>query len=131
MANNFKADLEFGQLGEAFVSELGKDVSIEVKTDRKWHKTGNIFIEISCNGKPSGIMSTKASYLVYLLHKDGVQVGGYILQVNPLKKAIKSCLNDGLEGYRQIDWGGDGGRVTGIVVALTSMGELIKRMANV
>ncbi len=30
MANNWTADLQFGQLGEKFVSELGKDVSINL-----------------------------------------------------------------------------------------------------
>ena len=127
--NNWQADLAHGQLGEAFVSQLGTDVSIEVKNCRKWHQTGNVFFELECNGKPSGIVSTKALYLVYLLHKDGRQVGGYILELKPLKKAIQSPLNDGLAIEK--NYSGDGGRVKGIVVALDNMGELIKRMGSI
>lgn len=128
MADNFKADLNYGQLGEKFVSELGKEVSIEVKRDRKWEYTGNIFFEVECNGKISGIMSTEATYLVYLLSKEDRQVAGYILDIKPLKIALLSLLNDGLA--TQKDWSGDGGRVKGIIVSLTNIGELIKRMTN-
>ena len=48
---------------------LDKDKNkIEVKTERDWwFKTGNIAIEVECNGKPSGIMATKADYWVHIL----------------------------------------------------------------
>jgi len=47
----------------------GKIITFEVKTDRYEFKkgitTGNMFIEISCNQKPSGINASKADYFVY------------------------------------------------------------------
>lgn len=128
MANNFKADLAYGQLGESFVSELGKDVSIEVKRDRLALSTGNIFLEVECNGKPSGIMSTQASYWVHLIPKGDLQVAGYILQVNSLKTAISVALNEGWA--KEKNWSGDGGRVKGIVISLADIGALIEEMAN-
>lgn len=126
--NNFQADLKYGQLGEQFVAELGKDVSIEVKRDRMAFDTGNIFLEVSCNGKPSGIMSTEASYWVHLLPKGDKQVAGYILDVKALKVAFQSLIDDGTA--RKKDWSGDGGRVVGYVLSLEQLGELVKRMKD-
>ena len=41
-----------------------KDICIEVKRDIGSNLTDNYFIEASCNGKPSGITSSKAHYWV-------------------------------------------------------------------
>lgn len=126
MANNFKADLEYGQLGELFVSQLGKDISIEVKKDRKAFSTGNIFIEVECNSKPSGIMSTQAVYWVHLLPKGDSIVCGYILDVATMKVAIPKLIEQRIA--REKNWSGDGGRVKGVVIAINDMGSLLKEM---
>ena len=65
----FDLDLEFGQLGEEFVRDMQQgNTMIEVKTERdKWKNTGNICIEIRCNGKPSGISTTGSSVWIHLL----------------------------------------------------------------
>ncbi len=128
VVSNFRADLTYGQLGEAFVASLGKDTSIEVKRDRLCLSTGNIFIEVECNGKPSGIMSTEASYWVHLVPKGEWQVGGMLLDTKALKTCLQSLLKDGLA--KEKNWSGDGNRVRGIVISLDNIGELIKRMAN-
>ena len=51
----FDLDLKFGQLGEDFVRDMqGGNTKIEVKTERDiWKNTGNIAIEIRCNGLES------------------------------------------------------------------------------
>lgn len=128
MVSNFKADLEYGQLQEKFVSELGKDVSIEVKADRRAFSTGNIFIELECNGKLSGINSTHASYWIHLLPKDAIVIAGFIFKVEKLKIIIPKLIEDGIAIKK--DWSGDSGRVKGIIVSLTNIGELIKRMGT-
>lgn len=128
MSNNFLADLAYGQLGEEFVKQIGRDITIEVKKDRKWHVTGNIFIEVACNKKASGIMSTEAMYLAYLLEKDSEHVAFYFFDVNRLKLCITSMVEDKLA--RRVDWAGDGGRVEGIVLPLKDIGELIMRMGQ-
>ncbi len=125
---NFRADLVYGQLGEKFVSELGKDVSIEVKKDRLSLGTKNIFFEVECNGKPSGIMGTDASYWVHLIPKDDAILGGLLLEVKPLIKAIQSLLKGGMAISK--DWSGDGGRVKGVIIPFGNIGELIKAMNN-
>jgi len=50
-------------------SSTENDLTFEVKTDRyeyiKGFMTWNIFIETSCSGNDSGIMSSEADYFVY------------------------------------------------------------------
>jgi len=41
--------------------------TFEVKDDMISEKTGNIWFEVRCNGKPSWIYSSKADYIVYRL----------------------------------------------------------------
>ncbi len=48
---------------DIFVPE--KDVKIEVKQDKKSQHTGNLVIETSMYGAPSGIMSTQADYVYF------------------------------------------------------------------
>jgi hypothetical protein len=82
----FKSDLEFGvemerrvlgflaKGGDHVVHYEGKNsgwdysinnVKYEQKTDRRTCVTGNICIELMCNGKPSGILATEADYWVH------------------------------------------------------------------
>lgn len=72
--SSFDLDFSYGREGEQLVEELltgGK--TIEVKRDRKWHITGNLYIEVSCwymrseSWEPSGVMVTKAAYWAFVL----------------------------------------------------------------
>jgi len=57
--SDFDFDLKFGRKRENRLHKLlgmRAEDKVEVKTERDWwQKTGNIAIEIECNGKPSGI----------------------------------------------------------------------------
>lgn len=101
----FKKDLEFGKLCETFLIthlqpsqveyapkgifkywDLKLDgVGYECKTDRFTDKTGNICIEAKCNGKPSGITVTKATYYAYLCFPSEEF---YIIPVEELRLAL-------------------------------------------
>ena len=84
----FKSDLELGELYQQKFLDLieydtaemaqgcfkpydiklvyqGQEMFFEVKCDRISHRTGNMVIEHTCNGKPSGITTTTADYWVY------------------------------------------------------------------
>mgnify|MGYP004399495047 CR=1 FL=1 len=63
-AENFDIDLLRGLNGEVEVLDIltGK---LEVKTDFKAYKTGNLAIEIECNGKPSGLTTTEANWWIF------------------------------------------------------------------
>lgn len=70
--NKFDLDLEVGEIyekktRELFTKKFGDNghILIEVKTDRKTQKTGNLCFEIGYNGYNSGVATSKANYLAY------------------------------------------------------------------
>ena len=102
--DNFDIDLDFGKVGEKAVEEMFEgDGKIEVKTERgagdnnsgiKWTQSGNILIEFSYRGKPSGIKATKASCWVHLLCDETNEIiGGFVFKTEWLKKRLKE-LNE-------------------------------------
>ena len=93
----FDLDLEFGKIGEDFTEALfSVNSMVEVKTERDiWKSTGNIAIEIRCKGKPSGISTTESANWVHLLSYNGKIEGGFIFDVEELKKKIKILLKNG------------------------------------
>jgi hypothetical protein len=104
----FNQDLEFGESNERMVLKKvqvkypkaykvegyckewdiyipEKGIGIEVKSDRVSHKTGNVVIEDSYGGKPSGIETTKAAWWVYITKC-------HLYWITPDK--IKECIKD-------------------------------------
>ena len=88
MANKSSFDLDFsyGRKGEQLVEELlteGK--RIEVKRDRKWHLTGNVYIEVECfftkdnAWSPSGLAVTEAEYWAFVLKKTVIMLPTTVL----------------------------------------------------
>ena len=133
MSNKWLKDLKEGNKGEIVIAEylsnrrdydiveyrndskydfmLKKDdttITFEVKTDRyeylKKTITGNMFIELSCSGRDSGIMVTEADYFVYYFPD---KEKAYLIERNRLKDLIQS------EDIPSSMQAGDGGRVTG------------------
>jgi hypothetical protein len=72
--SDFDIDLAFGQEGESLVKDLlTGGQTIEVKRDKRWKETGNLYIETECyfnrthSWGPSGINVTKAAYWAFVL----------------------------------------------------------------
>jgi hypothetical protein len=69
--SDWDLDFRFGQAGEQYVAHLVE--TVEVKTDRRWKETGNLYIEIYCYSTntqgwyPSGLLATKASHWAFNL----------------------------------------------------------------
>ena len=112
----FRSDLKDGELGEDLVAEflikkgykilerrkdnwwdikvekIGIENTLEIKTDR-WEKfnriTNNMFIEVSCSGKDSGIMVTKADYFIYFYPEWELI---YIIKCDELKSYLEKDL---------------------------------------
>jgi len=124
----FDNDLKFGQAGEALITHLADERKLEVKRDRLWRKTGNIFIETACNGKPSGVMATESDYLFYLLDDDGKVVSGLLLDAPKLVGALTKLFNDG--SIRKLS-AGDGKRSEGFLVPLAVLPTMLQLMAGV
>ena len=79
--SSFDLDFSFGREGEKLVEELltgGK--TVEVKRDRKWHQTGNVYIEVECwyvasqSWQPSGLSVTQADYWAFVLEEGIIMV---------------------------------------------------------
>jgi hypothetical protein len=88
-----------------------KSLYVECKTDTWEHwnyKTGNIFLEIKCNGKDSGVRKTKSDLYIFFYPYEGeIWIGK--------TKEIKEWISNNKNLY--IKYGcGDGGKVTSIII---------------
>lgn len=87
--SNWDLDLRAGLTGESKVADLLSLDTVEVKTDRRWHKTGNLYIETECyyqasqSWEPSGIRVSKATHWAFVL-EDSV----LIVPTHRLKEVI-------------------------------------------
>lgn len=79
-----------------------REYTFEVKEDFMSEDTGNVALEFSCRGKPSGIETSRADFYIYKLHrKNGVE---FVLHTSKtLKDMVKKAL------YHRIVNGGDPG----------------------
>lgn len=96
----------------------GTKVKYEVKSDRMAHKTGNVAIEISCSGKPSGITSTEADIYAYFIVSPTIPPTLYLIPIEDLKKLIIS------PDFRRVR-GGDGWRSEMVLVPLEHLHPFI------
>jgi|TARA_Y100000401_G_scaffold103738_1_gene94982 hypothetical protein len=90
--NKFDLDLKFGKNREDFVASLLNEdrAKIEVKSERDWwSRTGNIAIEVECNGKPSGLTVTQADYWFHILTKGKSNVAMLMFETKKLRKIVK------------------------------------------
>lgn len=72
--SDWDLDLTYGQGGETLAAEvLTRGKTVEVKRDRKWKKTGNVYVETACWSwreecwYESGITTSKAAYYTFVL----------------------------------------------------------------
>ena len=59
--------------------------TIEIKEDFMCKDTNNIAIEYESRGKKSGILTTKADYILYVVHEPSEHTNIYIIRTNKLK----------------------------------------------
>jgi hypothetical protein len=71
--SDWDIDLRDGQAGESKLADLLRIETIEVKTDRRWKDTGNLFIEESCfyqgsgQWELSGLSVSKATHWAFII----------------------------------------------------------------
>ncbi len=93
---------------DIYIPEL--EIGVEVKSDAQYKKTGNFYVEYECNGKPSGIATTKAKqYYIYL---DKL----YILETEDLKDKCRKYLNT-----KKDKKGGDYKASKGIIIPINEL----------
>ena len=92
--NKFDIDLKYGQDRENRIEKILKEGKLEVKTERDWwFKSGNIAIEIECNGKPSGVMATKSDYWVHILADGDNDYCRLIFDTRTVKKLARKYIS--------------------------------------
>ena len=98
----FDIDLQYGKVREQLIVDMLQDKKIEVKSERDmWARTGNIAIEHTSYGKPSGIKATEADYWFHNLCIGDEVFATLVFPVESLKKII-----DNLD-YKKSVKGGD------------------------
>lgn len=85
----------------------GKTFTFEVKEDFKCMNTGNVCVEFECRGKPSGIATSKANFIIYKIHESPVNFGYYMCSTRILRDMIAAQSY-----FRIFDAGGDAGSNT-------------------
>jgi|TARA_B100000073_G_C23289984_1_gene394151 hypothetical protein len=116
---NFDLCLEFGEKYENEFQKIVESKQIEIKTDRKCQKTGNVFVEYESRGKESGIKTTTASYWVFCIWTEAYKEQTYLfIPTRRLKKLIKT------KDYK-IASGGDNFTSKGFLVPKGDLLELI------
>lgn len=88
----FDICLTKGEIKEEWLNAgFSEGDTIEVKTDFKAHKTGNIAIEVSSFGKPSGLVTTTSKYwYVHLAKKDF----GIMVKTEKLRSIIRAFVKE-------------------------------------
>lgn len=93
---------------DIYIPEL--KMGVEVKSDAQYKVTGNFYVEYFCNGKPSGISTTKAE--IYYIYLDKL----YILTTKELKYKCRKYLNTNRDKK-----GGDNMASKGIILPITEL----------
>lgn len=84
LKSDFDLDFRYGLEGEQLVNELltnGK--TVEVKRDRRWIETGNIYVEHECwynssqTWEKSGLSVSKAAYWAFVLEQSVIIVPSF------------------------------------------------------
>ena len=98
MPKNSKFDLDFrhGVAGEGMLFDLIKNGKVEVKRDRESYRTGNVAVEITYRGEPSGIAVTEAEWWAFVLDNEiGTPHAIVIVPLWHLKYLAKRCAREG------------------------------------
>jgi hypothetical protein len=89
--SDFDLDYGYGLQGENLVDALLRGANtVEVKRDRRWWDTGNIYIETECyfqtsqSWEQSGLSVTRAEYWAFVLES-----GVVLVPTNHVKYAVK------------------------------------------
>ena len=109
--NDFKYDLQVGQIKEKELGIIFYNKKIEVKYDLKALKTGNVFVEYESRGKSSGISTTKADYYCFSFGDTF-----HLIEISLLKNRCRKYINTNRDKK-----GGDSNTSKGILLPLNEL----------
>lgn len=109
--SDFNYDLKIGQAKERELGKIFNHCTVEVKNDLQALDTGNVFIEYSSRGKPSGISTSKADYYCFAFEHTF-----HLIPTETLKEKCRKYINTS----RDIN-GGDNNSSKGILLPITEI----------
>ncbi len=109
--NDFRFDLLVGNEVEGQLGLILNGKRIEVKSDKRAHRTMQVFVEYESRGKRSGIATTQADYYCFEVQ------GTFILISVPRLKIIARKYIGTIHDVK----GGDENSSKGVVVPLTEL----------
>ncbi len=109
--NDFRFDLEIGQLKEKELNDILSNSKIEVKHDLKALITGNVFVEYQSRGVPSGIVTSQSEWYCFA-------VGDtlHFIKTKYLKDKCRQYLNTSRDVV-----GGDADTSKGILLPISEL----------
>lgn len=78
---------QFGKDAEDRLHKMLHNGTVEVKSDKLARHTGNLFIEVSYRGQPSGISTTQADFWAFEYDSDT----WLIIPTEKLKRFVNEC----------------------------------------
>ncbi len=109
--NDFKYDLEVGQVKEKELAEIFEHKKIEVKYDLQALETGNVFVEYYSRNKFSGISTSEAEYYCFAFGDTF-----HIIKTKLLKIKCRKYLNTARDKK-----GGDNNSSKGILLPIKEL----------
>ena len=99
--SDWDLDLRFGQQGEVMVNSLltAPIETVEVKRDRRWKETGNLYVETECWSDvldcwyASGFSTTKASHWSFILEDSVLTVPTQRVRLAIAKHGVRREMN--------------------------------------
>ena len=126
--SKFDIDLSYGEIKEKELALILMDEKIEVKSERgQWQETGNIAVELSSRGKPSGLVTTKANWWVTTLNEGDKVKGIIMLPIADMKKHTKAIVKS---GRGKVVMGGDDDTSEIALIQITDLMEEIQNDKN-
>lgn len=110
-SSDFRYDLKVGQISEEKLADVLSNKKIEVKTDLRAYKTGNVYVEYFSRGKPSGISTSESDYYCFVL--GSVMI---LIESKELKNKCRKYLNTSRDKK-----GGDNNTSKGILLPVKEL----------
>ena len=110
-SSDFRYDLKVGQISEEKLADVLSNKKIEVKTDLRAYKTGNVYVEYFSRGKLSGISTSESDYYCFVL--GSVMI---LIESKELKNKCRKYLNTSRDKK-----GGDNNTSKGILLPVKEL----------
>lgn len=110
--NDFRHDLEVGQLGEKLLADILENKTIEVKKDLKAFSTGNVFVEYESRGKKSGLSTSEADWWAFIYSDTQIS----LIETKCLKELCRQYI-----GTKRDVLGGDMNTSKGILLPINEL----------